>query len=159
MAVPLRLLNAAGSGISVRLGGAWGLRYWRGERYLALRLLFKSYIWVSWKVAEVFEAVSLGSPGSQVLGRGGVSWQRGGRWLQESFLPAHCQCRVLACVQLLRPATQVGRRGWARPGLVAAHTWGGVINPLGTFTPEHGLWLGLDLKINQSTGTGNPHSP
>lgn len=113
-------------------------------------------------MAEAFQSTSLcSSPAPPVLGslRFLTAWRpvtAGG--VPHVLLPT-LNVNVQPVCRIVRAGCRSGYQQWAKPGIVPAHAWKGLIDPLGTFTPEYALWLCLDPKISLSTGTGNSHSP
>lgn len=57
----------------LRLGRMGAPQCWGRERELVIRLLFKLFIWVSWEVAEAFQATSLCSQWRGCWGEARVS--------------------------------------------------------------------------------------
>lgn len=122
-AVSLRLQNAAGSRISVSLGGAGGLQYWGDERDLVLRLLCMLYIWEFEEEAGAFQAINLCSP--KLTGAGEracflTAWRPVAAGIPPVFT-SHCQCGFSACAESLGLALELSRRGCAGPGQEAVH--------------------------------------
>lgn len=148
----------APSRTAVNLGGVWGLQYWGGERDLLLGCFSDCILRYLGRLADLSKQQFVQQP-----------WLAGAGdhpcfltvWRPVASGIPHVLHPILNAD--FRPVCRVVRAGYrsgrAKPGIVAAHPWGGLISPLGTFTPEHGLWLSLDLKISLSTGIGNPHSP
>lgn len=144
------LQNAADSRISVRLGGKGAPHCWGRERGLAIRLLFKLCIWMFWEVAEAFQATSLCSQWRGCWGEARVSptARRPVAAGNAHILLPTVSMDSPPVTELLGPAAELSRRGWAGPGLVATHfeSWD---ESIGNF---HGLWFSLDLKVISALG-------